>query len=267
MPKELNKDRATKLVHFRGWHNKKIIGSVAALVPHKDPLTMVQAIYHLSQMRDDFMFLHFGEGNLQEEVEKEIASALKNRYDMKSFSSLISSFDSQSKAVDSEYKPQIFFRATGGAQMPELGLFGGDDKFGPSVQVGFVMEWNIFDGFKKNTSKNIIDNDKYKWKTQQLILAEKIKEEVRKACVNIAQSKKLVDISLLAQEKAADVYKLVVDGYQNQKNTQLEVLDARLQMSKSYRNLVNATFKHELARVQLDYIAGRFTEDMNPLVK
>ncbi|MEO8759913.1 MAG: glycosyltransferase, partial [Bacteroidia bacterium] len=71
--KKLNKDRAEKLIHFKGWHNKKIIASVAALVPHKDPLTMVQVIYHLSQMRDDFMFLHFGEGTLQHEVEKEIA--------------------------------------------------------------------------------------------------------------------------------------------------------------------------------------------------
>jgi glycosyltransferase involved in cell wall biosynthesis len=80
VPKELNKDRATKLVHFRGWHNKKIIASVAALVPHKDPLTMVRAIYHLSQMRDDFMFLHFGEGDLQEEVEKEIAHLNVSRW-------------------------------------------------------------------------------------------------------------------------------------------------------------------------------------------
>ncbi len=73
VPKKLNKDRGEKLIHFKGWHNKKIIANIAALVPHKDPLTMVQVIYHLSQMRDDFMFLHFGEGVLQREVEKEIA--------------------------------------------------------------------------------------------------------------------------------------------------------------------------------------------------
>ena len=78
--KELNKDRATKLIHFRGWHNKKIIASISALVPHKDPLTMVKAIYHLSQMRDDFMFLHFGEGDLQHEVEREIADLNVSRW-------------------------------------------------------------------------------------------------------------------------------------------------------------------------------------------
>ena len=53
---------------------------MAALVPHKDPVTMVQAIYHLSQMRDDFMFLHFGEGVLQHEVEKEIACLNVSRW-------------------------------------------------------------------------------------------------------------------------------------------------------------------------------------------
>jgi glycosyltransferase involved in cell wall biosynthesis len=78
--KTLNEDRAKKLIHFRGWHNKKIIGTMAALVPHKDPVTMVQAIYHLSQMRDDFMFLHFGEGVLQHEVEKEIACLNVSRW-------------------------------------------------------------------------------------------------------------------------------------------------------------------------------------------
>ncbi|HEX7415230.1 MAG TPA: glycosyltransferase family 4 protein [Bacteroidia bacterium] len=78
--KTLNEERAKKLIHFKGWDNKKIVATVAALVPHKDPLTMVQAIYYLSQMRDDFMFLHFGEGVLQQEVEKEIARLNVSRW-------------------------------------------------------------------------------------------------------------------------------------------------------------------------------------------
>lgn len=78
--KNLNKERAKKLIHFKGWHNKKIIGTVAALVPHKDPTTMIQVIYHLSQMRDDFMFLHFGEGVLRHDVEKEIARLNVSRW-------------------------------------------------------------------------------------------------------------------------------------------------------------------------------------------
>lgn len=79
-PRQLNRDRASKLLHFRGWHNKKIIGTVAALVPHKDPLTMVRAVHELSQMRDDFMFLHFGQGELQQAIEQEIAHLNVSRW-------------------------------------------------------------------------------------------------------------------------------------------------------------------------------------------
>ena len=157
---------------------------------------------------------------------------------------MISAIDAQSKAVDSEYKPQVFFKATGGAQMPEMGLFGGSDNFGPTYQIGLALQWNLYDGFKKNSRKMILENDKFKSQAQKQLLIEKIKEEVRKACLNIVQSKKLVEISMKAQEKSGEVYSLVSVGYQNQKNTQLELLDARLQMSRSYRDLVNATFRH-----------------------
>lgn len=131
-------------------------------------------VLHISPdftLTDSFAFVE-----TEPEVEKEIAYALKNRYDIKSFAKLNSAFEAQSKAVDSEYKPQLFFSASGGVQNPEMGLFGGDDNFGPTYQVGLVMQWNIFDGFKKNARKQIIDNDKYRWKAQQQLLMEKIKK-------------------------------------------------------------------------------------------
>lgn len=53
--------------------NKIIIGTVAALVPHKDPLTMVAAIKELSDKRSDFLFLHAGAGEMEEAVRQKIA--------------------------------------------------------------------------------------------------------------------------------------------------------------------------------------------------
>ena len=58
-----------------------IIGTTAALVPHKDPLTMVEAIRELAALRTDFVFLHFGSGELEEEVRKKIEEYhLQNYY-------------------------------------------------------------------------------------------------------------------------------------------------------------------------------------------
>lgn len=57
-----------KLPVRRTW----IIGTTAALVEHKDPLTLVEAVKRLWHLRQDFLFLHFGEGHLREAVEERI---------------------------------------------------------------------------------------------------------------------------------------------------------------------------------------------------
>ncbi len=54
-------------------HGRHIVGATSALTSEKDPFTMIEAIKKLSQKRDDFIFLHFGAGGLQESVQKKIA--------------------------------------------------------------------------------------------------------------------------------------------------------------------------------------------------
>lgn len=65
---ELNKARAEKVIRELGFSGKKIIATTAALVPHKDPETMVNAISELKKLRNDFVFLHFGRGEMMEEM-------------------------------------------------------------------------------------------------------------------------------------------------------------------------------------------------------
>jgi glycosyltransferase involved in cell wall biosynthesis len=47
---------------------KKIILTIAALVPHKDPHTMVEAISYLHRMEPSTMFFHCGSGHLETEI-------------------------------------------------------------------------------------------------------------------------------------------------------------------------------------------------------
>lgn len=71
--KELNKQRALQFLKAREIStDKHIIGTTAALVPHKDPLTMVETIKNLRELRNDFVFLHFGTGDLDDAVRKKI---------------------------------------------------------------------------------------------------------------------------------------------------------------------------------------------------
>ena len=51
---------------------KKIILTIAAQVPHKDPHTMVQAIRKLKSLYPDFVFFHCGAGSLEQEIREEV---------------------------------------------------------------------------------------------------------------------------------------------------------------------------------------------------
>jgi glycosyltransferase involved in cell wall biosynthesis len=67
--KTLNYNRSEQFKKDLRVGNRKIIATTAALVPHKDPLTMVKAVRELLKTRDDIVFLHFGDGNLRGKVE------------------------------------------------------------------------------------------------------------------------------------------------------------------------------------------------------
>lgn len=85
--KTLNKERAEQILaahHIP--RNKKIIGTTAALVQHKDPLTMVEAVRQLAAIRQDFVFVHFGKGNLETAVREKIAEyGLQEQYRLMGF--------------------------------------------------------------------------------------------------------------------------------------------------------------------------------------
>lgn len=85
--KELDRERAiTELKGMGVENNKHIIGTTAALVSHKDPLTMVEAINKLALLRKDFVFLHFGAGDLEEELRMKIEEySLQNEYRLMGF--------------------------------------------------------------------------------------------------------------------------------------------------------------------------------------
>jgi glycosyltransferase involved in cell wall biosynthesis len=48
--------------------NKHIIATTSALTGHKDPFTAIEAIKKLRSKRNDFVFLHFGTGDLKDAV-------------------------------------------------------------------------------------------------------------------------------------------------------------------------------------------------------
>ncbi len=63
-----------KLIKELGIEGRPIVGVVAALVGHKDPLTMIRAAAKVKANIPNVIFLHFGEGFLRKAAEREIDS-------------------------------------------------------------------------------------------------------------------------------------------------------------------------------------------------
>jgi glycosyltransferase involved in cell wall biosynthesis len=99
VPKVLDEARAFDELEKKGIkNNKHIIGTTAALVPHKDPLTMVEAIRQLASIRKDFVFLHFGYGELEDEVKHRIEQYnLQDHYKLMGFYENVENFFSAFK--------------------------------------------------------------------------------------------------------------------------------------------------------------------------
>ena len=64
--------RAERLREELHCSQRTVVGVVAALVGHKDPLTMVQAAKEVAASTPDVLFLHFGDGALRSDVETAI---------------------------------------------------------------------------------------------------------------------------------------------------------------------------------------------------
>lgn len=80
--KPFDMDHARGFSERFGLPGRKVIATVAALTREKDPCTLVRAVHALSQLRDDFVFLHLGAGGDAEQPARDLAARLgiQDRY-------------------------------------------------------------------------------------------------------------------------------------------------------------------------------------------
>ena len=64
----LNTEHLQAFARKHNLEGRRVLATAAALTEEKDPLTLIEAVHHLSQQRQDFVFLHLGTGGSQEEA-------------------------------------------------------------------------------------------------------------------------------------------------------------------------------------------------------
>ncbi|HTH54539.1 MAG TPA: glycosyltransferase family 4 protein [Cyclobacteriaceae bacterium] len=88
-----NPDRARTEIAHLNINGQHIIGTVAALSSEKDPMTLLKGIQKLAEKRSDFCFLHFGAGELEDDVIQKIEELhLQHRYFLMGFAQNVEDF-------------------------------------------------------------------------------------------------------------------------------------------------------------------------------
>lgn len=92
--KSLNRNRALAVLKEKGiTDDKKIVATISAFVPHKDTITMIKTVKELSGFRKDFVFLHFGSGEMEQQIRRAIKEqGLEDKYILMGFHKNVEDF-------------------------------------------------------------------------------------------------------------------------------------------------------------------------------
>ena len=124
---------------------------------------------------------------------------------------------------------------------------------------GFTVSVPIFDGF---SSKGKVDAAKVRYEESFLDkenIADQIAVDIKKACLDLQQSKAIIDYTKDNIGEAKEALKISEVSYDNGEGTNLNILDAQVSLSQIEKDYSNGIYDYLMARAFLDKTMARFS--------
>ena len=181
-----------------------------------------------------------------------LEAAYENRQELKMYSLLSRQAEKVAKAAAGQSLPQIVAGAA---------YFNADDSFFPSGEdnwkVGIAAYWSVFDSGRVKAKTN-----QAKAQARELLhRLDDMKNAVRMEVVQAQQNLRSAQSRLEVAERQAAVseedYRIAKRRYEEQVGTNLDMLDARLALTNSRTELVDALYDIETARANLAFAVGK----------
>jgi outer membrane protein TolC len=122
---------------------------------------------------------------------------------------------------------------------------------------GIAVTMPIFDGF---STKAKVDAARAKFaqsKLEKADVADQIAVDVRRACLDLAESEAIIKSQEDSIVEAKEAMKIAVIGYDNGVATNLDVLDTQVSLSQIEKNLAEGIYDYLMAQADLDRNMGR----------
>jgi outer membrane protein TolC len=134
------------------------------------------------------------------------------------------------------------------------------DRWGSAWTASLNLDWALFDGL---ATLGRVQQARAGLRRAAIELAdaeEQVLLEIRQAVLSIEDADKFVKSQEENLERAREGVRLAQAGYEAGVNTELEMRDARQALSETQALYYQAVYRHQTARLDLDFAAGRLKD-------
>jgi outer membrane protein TolC len=207
--------------------------------------------------------LHFADTHLN--IEKEIATALERRADLKLARVLVRAADEEKRIVQADYYPSIN-AIVAGDYIPVSGIRRGgqgspsrsDDFISSEIRAGATYNWRVIDNGKVGGA---VLRAREAREINRVLLA-KLESNVPRDLTRIENNLRAINAQRESLAKAAGVaqqnVELILENMKEGLASQLEYRDAENSLLTTHDRLLDATYQQNVARAEWDRATGRY---------
>lgn len=202
--------------------------------------------------KKDINFLANNAKLKEQEIDKLIEIALKNRVELKKYDFLVKANKENLKNANSQYLPTIDISASYNEKDSN------DISSLKSNQTAVLLniKWDLFTGFSRDASKKIALSNLSSINKQKQQEELTIIEDVTRSYLDSKQSFESIKMNLLSLKLAKENLNLAQQRYQAGLNDLLEVNDAKLAYTQAKTNLINSYYTHLSNSAHLEFALG-----------
>ena len=179
------------------------------------------------------------------ELENSLQVALDNRSELRRLQIIEEARDAGLEIARADYRPQVDLVGSYGKRRGNFSSSFDDSPEGWSV--GVVASWDIFDGAARKGRVRQARSRLQQSKIESDSLRLAIEVQVRQAISELQEAEELVNAAKKAVEQAEEALRLADSRYEAGAINQLDVLEARVALTESRTNRLEANYRHIIA--------------------
>ena len=183
-----------------------------------------------------------------------LKTAFTNRPDWKMYLLLTGISEDQVALSKSDYLPSFILNANAGNQNTKYPSFQSDVN---SWKIAGVGSWKLFDSFGRENRVTEANENLYAQQANIEQIKNNIALEVHDAYLKLKSALDVVGSTQQAVESAQESFKVADSRYNSGLGTNIEVIDAQVDLTKAWTDHLNALFDVEIFKAKINKAVGK----------